>query len=281
MTADVTDGPKAGVIGSPIEHSRSPVLHRAAYQALGLSHWTYHRAEVRSGQVSAHLAGLDGSWAGISVTMPGKEEALRASSNASERAIRTGAANTVVRRGEGWWADNTDIDGITRAFRERGCEQPRSAWLIGSGATARSALMAFAAMGVTRVVLQVRSAPRTDTVELAGSLGLEVTARTYAQGWPDLTAIDLALSTVPAGAAVPTPPVIPTGPSINTIAMDVVYDPRSTQWAQHMSTAGAQVLDGSAMLLHQAVEQVRLMTGQQPPVEAMRTALEEALRAGE
>ncbi|MGB3762594.1 MAG: hypothetical protein WA966_05165 [Ornithinimicrobium sp.] len=125
MTADGGPPRLAGVIGSPIEHSLSPVLHRAAYQALGLTDWGYRRTEVESGHLRAHLAGLDGSWVGVSVTMPGKEEALQESSEASGRALRTGAANTLVRRSGGWWADNTDIDGITRAFRERGCGRPR------------------------------------------------------------------------------------------------------------------------------------------------------------
>lgn len=285
MTVEVPYGPKAGVVGSPIEHSLSPVLHRAAYRALGLSEWTYHRTEVRAGHLRAHLAGLDRDWVGVSVTMPGKEEALGVSEGASQRAIRTGAANTLVREGERWWADNTDIDGITRAFAERGCKTPQSAWLIGSGATARSALMACVAMGVGQVVLQVRSTPRPDTLNLSRALGLDVIIRTYDEGWPDLSAIDVAISSVPAGAQVPTPPQVPTAPSTPTkagvLAMDVVYAPWPTGWATQMSTAGAEVFDGSAMLLHQAAEQVALMTGRQAPVEAMRTALGDALRAGE
>ncbi len=281
MTAEPTALRKAGVIGSPIEHSLSPVLHQAAYRALGLSDWVYCCTEVGPGQVPSHLAGLDGSWVGVSVTMPGKEEALRESSESSDRARRTGAANTLVRRDGGWWADNTDIDGITRAFRERGCEQPRSAWLIGSGATARSALVAFSDMGVTRVVIQSRSVPRSETMELARGLGLSVVTRTYEDGWPDLAGVDVAMSTAPAAADLPRPPSLSTGADVSTVAMDVVYHPRDAPWATQMSTAGADVVDGSAMLLHQAVEQVRLMTGLEPPVEAMRTALREVLKAGE
>lgn len=280
MTVEVSHGPKAGVVGSPIEHSLSPVLHRAAYRALGLSEWTYHRNEVPAGQLSAHLAGLDRSWAGLSVTMPGKEEALGVSVGASQRAMQTGAANTLVRRSGGWWADNTDIDGITRALAERGCEQPQSAWLIGSGATARSALMACAEMGVGQIVLQVRLRPRPETLELCRLLGLDVIVRAYAEGWPDLRAIDVAISTVPAGAQVPAAATAMPAAS-GVLALDVVYAPWPTDWATQMSTAGAEVIDGSAMLLHQAAEQVALMTGQEAPVEAMRTALGEALKAGE
>ncbi|MGB3594068.1 MAG: shikimate dehydrogenase [Ornithinimicrobium sp.] len=281
MTADGGSPRLAGVIGSPIGHSLSPVLHRAAYQALGLADWSYRRTEVESGNLRAHLAGLDGSWVGVSVTMPGKEEALRESSEASGRALRTGAANTLVRRNDGWWADNTDIDGITRAFRERGCGRPRSGWLIGSGATARSALVAFFDLGVTHVVIQSRSEPRSETMQLARELGLMVTTRTYDQGWPDLAGVDVAMSTAPGRAELPPPPSVSTGVAEGTVAMDVVYQRRDARWAAQLSAAGAEVIDGSAMLLHQAVEQVRLMTGLEPPVEAMRTALHEALKAGE
>ncbi len=291
MAAEVANGPRAGVIGSPINHSRSPVLHRAAYQALGLSDWSYSCTEVKAGQVGAHMAALDHTWAGVSVTMPGKEEALAVSTCASERAIRTGAANTLVKRADGWWADNTDIDGITRGFAERGLAQARTAWLIGSGATARSALVAVAEMGVSEVALQVRSAARPETLDLARVLGLSVTVRTYEQGWPDLCATDVAISTVPAGGRVPTPEVVATDAANpadaakrvrpGLLAMDVVYAPWPTRWATDMSTAGAEVFDGSAMLLHQAAEQVHLMTGHQAPVESMRKALDEALRARE
>ncbi|MGB3761947.1 MAG: shikimate dehydrogenase, partial [Ornithinimicrobium sp.] len=154
-------------------------------------------------------------------------------------------------------------------------------WVIGSGATSRSALVAFLDLGVTHVVIQSRSEPRSETMELARQLGLTVTTRTYDRGWPDLAGVDVAMSTAPAYAELPPPPSVSTGVAGDTLAMDVVYQPRAAAWGNQMSTAGAGVIDGSAMLLHQAVEQVRLMTGLEPPVEAMRTALHEALKAGE
>lgn len=262
------------------------MLHRAAYEALGLSHWSYRRDDVPAGHLAAHLAGLDDTWAGLSVTMPGKEEALRASARASPRALRTGAANTLVRVQEGWWADNTDIDGITRAFAEHGCATAATAWLIGSGATARSALVALSDMGVGRLIVQVREEPRRQTIELAHTLSMDLTVRRYDEGWPELATVDVAISTVPSGASVPPAGGMPSpssaqprARSAGPVAMDVVYHPRQTPWARAVSTMGGQLVDGSAMLLHQAAVQVELMTGCAAPVAAMRAALNTALAA--
>lgn len=288
MTAEPTSQRRqAGVVGSPIEHSLSPVLHRAAYAALGLSDWRYGRDEVPAGQLAAYVDSLDASWMGLSVTMPGKEEALRIAGAASTRALQTGSANTLIRREDGWWADNTDIDGIIRAFSEQGADHARCAWLIGSGATARSAVMAFAEMGVSQVIVSVRATPRPATVELAHSLGLRVHVRGYDEGWPDLANIDVAVSTLPAGAAAPMQAeddqrALSAGSAAGGMhALDVVYGPRSTTWSQALSTAGAHVVDGAAMLLHQGAVQVELMTGKSAPLEAMRAALLASLPKGE
>lgn len=275
MTAEPAPSKRrAGVVGSPISHSLSPVLHRSAYAALKLSTWEYQAEEVGAGSLAAFVFGRDSTWIGLSVTMPGKEEALELADSSSERARRTGAANTLIRSQQGWWADNTDIDGITRAFAEQGCCTARQGWIVGSGATARSALVAFSDMGVRDVIVQVRAEPRAQTMRLAEQLGMSAKVLTYEQGPPDLGAVDVAISTVPAGAGMP----MPTSPhrtrrSLRLVAMDVVYHPQITDWARTLSDHGAVIIDGAEMLLHQACVQVELMTAQQAPVAAMRSAL--------
>ena len=113
---------KAAVLGFPIEHSRSPDLHRAAYRALGLDGWTYERIECPAGELATIVDNLDEAYLGLSVTMPGKGEALAYAATVTERAALVGSANTLVRRADGWFADCTDIDGVTGALGAVGAD---------------------------------------------------------------------------------------------------------------------------------------------------------------
>ncbi|MGD8149123.1 shikimate dehydrogenase [Ornithinimicrobium sp. Y1694] len=291
---------RAGVIGSPIAHSLSPVLHRSAYAALGLGGWTYTAAEVGSGELAAHVAGLPDDWIGLSVTMPGKEEALELASSASPRALLTGAANTLVRStdGTGWHADNTDVEGLVRALREagRGCSEASrspleggaSGVVIGGGATARSALLAVAELGITEVDLWVRTAPRPETAALIArrEVGLAVRVRRFAEGTLVIGEAGqrVVVSTLPAQAPAPrlrlaqAPETAPEtgGPDAQPTLLDVLYAPWPSSFATAVAALGPAapvVHDGTGMLLHQAARQVELMTGHDGPVEAMRAAL--------
>lgn len=112
----MSEGPKkAGVLGSPIAHSRSPQLHLAAYRALGLHDWTYERIECGAAELPVVVGGFGPEWVGVSVTMPGKFAALRFADERTARADLVGSANTLVRTPHGWRADNTDIDGVAAA----------------------------------------------------------------------------------------------------------------------------------------------------------------------
>lgn len=262
--------------GSPIAHSLSPVLHRAAYQALGLVDWTYESREVDEAGFEAALAGLDESWRGLSLTMPLKEPALQAARRVTAVAAATGAVNTLVRESDGWSGHNTDVHGLVAALREAGCESPSTALVIGSGATARSAVAALAGLGVRRVVLMVRARPRPETVGQAQAAGLIV--ESIAMGvWPEA---DVVVSTVPPSAvrgiaALPAP----RGGRGSGVVLDVVYGEGATPLEQAAADRGWVVQSGTEMLLHQATEQVRLMTGLPAPIQAMRAALEAALDA--
>ncbi len=268
-------------MGDPVEHSLSPVLHQAAYRALGLDGWSYDRTRVRVGELAEHVRGLGPEWVGVSVTMPGKEEALALADHATSRARLTGSANTLTRTDGHWQADNTDVEGLQEALAEAaggpGPWDPRSAVVVGSGATARSALAALHALGVREISCVVRDAVRPATLALAERLGLDLrtipaSAQMAAWGAPDVV-----VSTVPAGA---TPAVDGPGGLVSAVVLDVVYAGWPTPWGAALAGHGVHVHRGDTMLLHQAAGQVRLMTGRPAPLAAMRHALAAALDLG-
>lgn len=258
------------MLGSPVTHSLSPVLHAAAYAALGLDGWAYDRIECDIAGLAPLLAGSGPEWAGFSVTMPLKREALRLSASRSDRAAAVGAANTLVSRAAGWFADNTDVLGIIDAVREAaGDRVVESASLLGAGGTAQAALVALRALGCAEVRAYVRDPARAadllHTAERAG-VGLELSS------WSSLASgldADLVISTVPKAAADSLADV----PVRAGVVMDALYDPWPTPFALAAQKAGSVVLSGLDLLLHQAVHQVTLMTGRPGPLEPMRAAL--------
>ncbi|WP_281963845.1 shikimate dehydrogenase [Serinicoccus marinus] len=269
---------RAGVVGSPVAHSLSPVLHRAAYAELGLRGWSYDRAEIGSGGLARHVAGLGPDWVGLSVTMPGKEEALALADVAGEEAVAVGAANTLVRGEAGWSAHNTDVHGLTAALHEAGVGRAGRAVVVGGGATARSVVVALHALGVDRLTCCVRDDLRPATRELTERIGMATTVRLLAEGIP-LGGVDVVVSTLPGGA--PAPPVVGTTGWL-PVVMDVSYDPwpSALRTAVLSATGGrVQVVRGTRMLLHQAVRQVELMTGRPGPTAAMDRALSRHLAA--
>ncbi|MEI6109044.1 MAG: shikimate dehydrogenase, partial [Actinomycetes bacterium] len=133
---------KAAVLGSPISHSLSPVLHRAAYEALGLPH-TYEAIEIDESQLAEFVKSLDENWLGLSLTMPLKEVAFQVAHTIDETARLSGSINTLIFADQ-ISAHNTDVLGIMDSLTEFGIGSPRSAIMLGAGATARSALLALA-----------------------------------------------------------------------------------------------------------------------------------------
>lgn len=270
---------RCAVIGSPIAHSRSPALHRAAYAALGLTDWTYEAVELGADQVAPWLAGLGPEWRGISVTMPAKNAALLAADGASDRARRLGAANTLVRAPGGWRADNTDVAGIAAALAELGTHSVRGASVVGAGGTAAAAIQALADLGAETVRLVVRTPQRAGAaVALAESLGMrariESIANSARQDLDDPApwwAEPVVISTVPASATA----VLATLPwRAGQAVLDVTYHPHPTALCAAAAGRGARTGDGLAVLLWQAAAQVELMTGHSAPVDAMRRALD-------
>ena len=262
---------KAAVLGSPIAHSLSPVLHNAAYASLGLDAH-YDKIEISQTQLADFVATLDDTWMGLSLTMPLKEVAFDVATTISATATLAGAINTLVLR-DGIHADNTDVYGIVAAVREMTDSHLDSATVIGSGATARSALIALRDLGVSQVAMIARNPSAiAECSRLADQLGISLTPSTSVA--QDLNAPDVVISTVPKGVADDFITVVkdPRG-----VLLDVVYHPWPTALAAAWQAQGSTATAGHVMLLHQAARQVELMTGQLAPVEVMRSALMEAL----
>lgn len=272
----------AAVLGSPINHSLSPVLHMAAYRALRLSHWSYSSHEVQRPALRRFVSGLGPQWAGLSLTMPLKEAAFEVADEVSDLAREVGAINTLVRRPDGGWSgDNTDVYGVSQALREAGCADVASAVVLGSGATARSVVAALAALGCAKVTFAVRSAVRQETVDQACRSGLEVVVVGLDQVADLLGDTQVVVSTLPADAMPANAlsanalmgRMLPAGwQRTDHLLLDVVYTSWPTPLARTFEEAGAAAVSGLEMLVHQAAEQVRLMTGLRPPVEQMRAA---------
>jgi shikimate dehydrogenase len=274
---------KAAVLGKPIAHSLSPVLHRAAYRALGFTDWTYELVECDEAALAGYLESRGQDWAGLSLTMPVKRAVLPLLDHVDQLAAATGGANTVVLRPEGRYGYNTDVQGIVDALTEAGCSSPGSVTIVGAGATACSALAAVGELGMSGADVVVRDAARADGL-LATAQRLGLTARL--RPWDDLSATaalsGLLISTVPAGVTDTYAERVRLTRQAPPALLDVVYHPWPTPLAQAAAAAGSVVVSGYAMLLHQSAAQVELMTGKPAPLEAMRKAGEDEMgrRAG-
>lgn len=261
------------MLGRPVAHSLSPVLHGAAYAALGLD-WTYEAIDCGVTELPAVLAERR-DWAGFSATMPLKHALLDVASSVRPTAAEVGAANTLLPGPDGWIAENTDVAGIRVALVERGVA-PTSATVLGAGGTAQAALVALRSLGVPEVVVLVRNPSRAAALlGTAERIGSRVRLGELAVDAAGLGA-SLVVSTLPSGAA----DVLAGRPwSAGQTVLDVVYDPWPTPLAAAAANGGATVVSGAAMLLHQAAVQVRLMTGQDAPVTAMRSAVRSRTQA--
>jgi shikimate dehydrogenase len=260
---------KAGVLGSPVAHSRSPQLHLAAYRALGLHDWTYERIECSAEELPALVGGFGPQWVGVSVTKPGKFAALRFADERTPRAELVGSANTLVRTPRGWCADNTDIDGVAGAV---GSASGR-ALVCGSGGTAPAAVVGLAQLGVPGITVVARN---PDKAARLVDLGTRVGVATRFCGLDsaelaeEVAASEVLVSTIPADVASRYADTFAPIP----VLLDAVYDPWPTPLAAAVAAAGGRVINGLQMLLHQAFAQVEQFTGLPAPREAMTCALE-------
>jgi shikimate dehydrogenase len=263
---------RAAVLGSPVSHSLSPLLHTTAYAALGLTDWTYTRREVAAEDLAGVVAGLDESWRGLSLTMPLKEVALEVASTVSGTAREAGAANTLVRRDDGGWdGHNTDVAGISGALGA--AVHDGHATLLGSGATSRSAALALVDLGVREVVVAARNAAAAAAVVgLLGAHGV-VARHLPLDAWVTEPGT-VVVSTLPPGASRAVGDLLDeSGTDLTGVTLlDVVYADWPTPLARAARARGADVVSGLEMLIAQAAAQVELFTGRPAPIDAMAEA---------
>lgn len=272
---------RAAVLGHPIAHSLSPVLHRAAYEALGLDDWKYDAVDVTEEQLAPFLTDLDESWAGLSLTMPLKQTVLPLLDHVEPLAQVVGAVNTVLVHGAGparmLTGANTDVHGLVAALGEGGVTGGlRSAAVIGAGATAASTLAALAQLGCLTPRVYVRSQARAGgLLRAAHRMGVEPRLCRLDDAAREIGHADAVVSTLPAHAADGLAADLQG--DVTGVLLDVCYDPRPTALSAAWAAHGGRVVGGERMLLHQAVEQVRLMTGRSGALDAMDAALAAAL----
>ena len=277
---------RCAVLGSPIAHSLSPVIHRTAYRHLGLD-WEYTAHEVGEAELPAFVAGLGPEWRGLSLTMPLKRVALDVATTVSDVAQTVGAANTLVRRDDGGWdADNTDVPGVVATLRAAKADVAGPVCLWGGGATAASVLAALAFLESGPVHVHVRSASRAaEALAVAAALGHPAEPAPWAV-LPACESAGVTVATAPSGALDELSAALATGggPTASAAAagrvlFDVVYDPWPTPVAAAWQAAGGAVAGGLELLVHQAVGQLRLMTGSDVPADLLRTAALAAIGA--
>ncbi|KQR54515.1 hypothetical protein ASF88_06980 [Leifsonia sp. Leaf336] len=271
---------RLAVLGSPIGHSKSPALHRAAYEALGLP-WSYEPVDVAEDGLAAFLDGLGPEWRGLSLTMPLKQTVVPLLSSVDRVAEQTGVANTVLLDGDTIDGFNTDVAGIVRALGAAGLHSARYVHVLGGGATAASALVAAAELGAERVDVHVRDLQKSLWLEpLAHDLGLMVRIRSFAQADRSLEVPELVISTLPGGTS--TAAVYTDSTRRRAVLLDVAYDPWPSSLGRSWQLVGGTVVSGLAMLAHQALLQVRIFVSGDPlqplpdedeVLDAMRTAV--------
>jgi shikimate dehydrogenase len=239
------------VLGSPIAHSKSPLLHSAAYRQLDLD-WSYEAIEVTADTLRAFVESRDESWHGLSLTMPLKHHVIQLLAESDPLVALTGAANTLVL--DGMRGFNTDVFGITEAFRRNGVEHLERVQILGGGATAASALAAVAQLGATEVAFTLRDPGKAGALEpLASALGVAIAETVDA---------DAVISTLPGHADHPF--VIAPELRERAVLFDVAYDPWPSRLAAQWT---APVISGLEMLTLQALAQVRIFVSGDPTLE--------------
>jgi shikimate dehydrogenase len=266
---------RLAVLGSPIAHSRSPLLHAAAYRTLGLD-WEYERHEVSDETLADFLADLGPEWRGLSLTMPLKRRVAELVEDVDPVARATSQGNTILLdAGRPVKAFNTDVHGVVAALQSAGVDTATRAVVLGGGATAESAVAALRGLG-GQVTVAVRD---TQKVRDAGVFCTEADIVALRDVESGLREADVVVSTIPNAADF----TLPVPERVHGTLLDVAYHPWPTALASRWTDAGGRVVSGLEMLLHQAVHQVRIFVNGDPGVElpdeaavirAMRAAVE-------
>jgi shikimate dehydrogenase len=260
-----------GVIGWPVEHSLSPAIHNAAFDALGLD-WVYVALPVPPGRVPQALAGLSAlGFAGANVTMPHKSDVAAHVDELSEDASRLAAVNTVVVGPGGLTGHNTDAPGFDRFLRRDAGFDPggRAALLYGAGGAARACALALARGGLRVLTVAVRDSSRAGGIRSAVegfSTDLAVVGLDAARAAEP----DLVVNATPVGSAGEDLPLPNLGPEV--LVVDLLYRPEITPLQVAARAAGAPAFGGLGLLLHQAALSFELWTARPAPLDVMSAA---------
>ena len=267
------------ILGDPVEHSRSPAMHNAAFAALGLD-YSYVALRVRSADLRRAIAGARAlGLAGLNITVPHKERALSWLDFITPKARAIGAVNTVYWDREKLCGDNTDADGFRRAlqglgFRPRG----RRVIVLGAGGSARAVIWSLAQAGVRSFLILNRTPRRA--MSLRNLLSVRgapefVTGPLEAASDPKLVRqVDLVVNCTSLGLdGRSTPPLRIEATSPRCVIYDLVYGPSSTPLVRAARKLGRRAEDGRSLLLHQAGLAFRLWTGRRPPLDVMAACL--------
>ena len=248
-------GTHLAVLGSPISHSKSPAIQRAAYGVLGLD-WTYEAIEMTGAGLGEFIGGLDDRWRGLSLTMPLKRDVLALLASRHPLVDLVGGANTVLLGTDGPRGFNTDVQGVVESFAGVGVSSLGYVHLLGAGATAASALVAVAQLGATRVLVSARCPESAGgNVDLGTPHGVDLVVGPRGLRASSRIVPDAVVSTVPGGQndLVFAEPI-----RAGSVLFDVAYDPWPTRLASDWMSAGGTVISGLDLLVNQAVGQVRL-----------------------
>ncbi len=259
------------VLGFPISHSLSPLLHAEIFKALGLT-GTYISHEVRSGELASFLDAYEDAYSYLSLTMPLKEEALQLGFPVEPNALMAYSANTLIKGISGWQLSSTDGVGFGRALSHAGISKISKVLILGAGATARSIAQNIDEIASSIVVLGRSHSREKSFTELVKRSDFEF------RSWSnqiDLTEFDLVINTTPAGAADILAERVDS--SANTF-FDVLYSPWPTVLGKRWSDAGGQVISGVELLLYQGLEQVHRVTGIDFDFEELAAPLREKLK---
>jgi shikimate dehydrogenase len=270
---------RLAVLGSPISHSKSPAIHRAAYEKLGLE-WSYDAIEVTEQSLPAFVESCGAQWRGLSLTMPLKRAILQLLSFRDPLVDTVGGANTVLFSDSGLRGFNTDVRGVVESFTAVGAVSLNYVHLLGAGATAASVLAGVAQLGATRALVSARTPANAEPlVALGARLCIEVVVRPWGISDRSLLVPDAVVSTLPGGE---NDLVFPEAVRARAVLFDVAYEPWPSELARAWDAAGGTVISGLDLLVNQAVGQLRIFVGgdQQQPlpdepsvIEAMRAAV--------
>ena len=267
----------AGVLGWPLEHTLSPVIHNAAFRQLGL-HWIYLAWPVPKPDLAAAVGGLRALGAmGANVTMPHKETIVTLLDEVSGDARSVGAVNTVQRLGDRLIGHNTDVDGFREFLIDAGVRASGlRALILGAGGSARAVVKGLADLDIGEVVIAARRPLRgAELTSLVGSTPAAV------HPWEDAARLagqaDLVINATPVGMKRGENPIPGAQWRTDQAVIDLIYRPPATPMIESARAAGASAWGGMGMLVHQAATSIRIWTGQDPPLETMSAAALHAL----